>query len=163
MLLVDTKLDRSAIDGIGLFAVDFIPRGTVIWSMSEVIDRALTPAELNALSEPALKQVRKYSYFDADLGKYVFCGDDARFFNHSDEPNCVDVSDGPNGGLTIAARDIYPGEELTCDYSLFDAEFQSYAVEVSKSGNGRPSGERANDDVPPPSFLCSETNIKTNI
>ena len=45
---------------------------------------------------------------------------DARYFNHSEEPNTVDL-DGPEGP-TVAARDIQPGEELTCDYRLFDAD-----------------------------------------
>jgi hypothetical protein len=50
-------------------------------------------------------------------GTYVLCSDNAKFMNHSDEPN-VD-----SGGVTedVALRDIQPGEELTCDYRLFDA------------------------------------------
>ena len=59
---------------------------------------------------------------------YVLCGDDARFFNHSPSPNCVDIYDSSHGlddahDVTIAARDILPGEELTCDDALFDMDF----------------------------------------
>ncbi len=50
----------------------------------------------------------------------MLCGDDARFFNHSDTPNCFDFPD-ERGGTTVAARDIDPGEELTSDYASFDA------------------------------------------
>ena len=35
-------------------------------------------------------------------------------------------------GRALAWRDIYPGEELTCDYSLFDAEFAHYSVNYSQ-------------------------------
>jgi SET domain-containing protein len=47
----------------------------------------------------------------------VFCSDSAKFMNHSSNPNCHD----PQDYLTIAARDRAAGEELTCDYSAFDA------------------------------------------
>jgi SET domain-containing protein len=36
--------------------------------------------------------------------------------NHSEEPNCDDIG----SYITLAARDIQPGEELTCDYRVFD-------------------------------------------
>lgn len=49
-------------------------------------------------------------------------GDDVRFFNHSDEPNCLDLSSEQEGDITVARRDIFPGQELTCDYSLFDLD-----------------------------------------
>jgi hypothetical protein len=48
----------------------------------------------------------------------VLCGDNAKFMNHSFEPNCDDV-DGP---YTVTKRDIATDEELTCDYRLFDLE-----------------------------------------
>ena len=52
-------------------------------------------------------------------------------------------------GLTIAARDIFPGEEITSDYQAFDADFEQYRhlmkevelIPVSSNGSttaGRP-------------------------
>jgi SET domain-containing protein len=38
--------------------------------------------------------------------------------NHSFDPNCDDGS----GSYTVAIRDIAEGEELTCDYRLFDRD-----------------------------------------
>jgi SET domain-containing protein len=38
MLLVKTKLDRSSIEGIGLFAAEFIPKSATIWKYDPVID-----------------------------------------------------------------------------------------------------------------------------
>jgi SET domain-containing protein len=29
-------------------------------------------------------------------------------------------------GLTIASRDIFPGEEIVSDYQMFDADFNNY-------------------------------------
>ncbi len=125
MLLVKTFLAPSRIHGIGLFAAQRIPKGTVIWRMHPAIDLELTDANLEALAEPAREQIRKYTYLDLVRGKYVLCGDDARFFNHDDDPCCHDF---PNaeGGSTVAARDIEEGEELTSDYARFDAEHVPY-------------------------------------
>lgn len=55
-------------------------------------------------------------------GLYVLCGDDARFFNHSEDPNCFDFYSDEEQDLTAARRDIRTGEELTCDYALFDLD-----------------------------------------
>jgi len=125
MLLVKTFLAPSRIHGIGLFAAQRIPKGTVIWRLHPVIDIELTDAELATLAGPAHEQVRKYTYVDLVRGKHVLCGDDARFFNHDDAPNCHDFPDA-DGGTTVAARDIEEGEELTSDYARFDAEHVPY-------------------------------------
>jgi SET domain-containing protein len=120
MLLVKTFLDKSPIHGIGLFAAERIPRGTVIWRLTPTIDLLLTTGELEALPPASRWQIQKYTYLDPVLGRYVLCGDDARFFNHADAPNCHDHPDA-RGGYTVAARDIAAGEELTSDYASFDA------------------------------------------
>jgi uncharacterized protein len=125
MLLVKTHLDQSRIHGIGLFASEPIRKGTVIWRLDRSIDVQLTPAQLEALAPASRVQIRKYTYRDRALGTYVLCGDDARFFNHAPDPNCHDLPDA-DGGTTVAARDIAAGEELTCDYALFDADHGQY-------------------------------------
>jgi uncharacterized protein len=121
LLLVKTKLAPSKIDGIGLFAAHKIDSGTVIWRCEPIIDIRLSAEQLVRLAPPSREQICKYTYREHNTGLYVLCGDDARFFNHSDTPNCLDVCDCENG-VTIAARDIAEGEELTCDYSLFDQD-----------------------------------------
>ena len=121
MLQVKTRLDRSRVHGIGLFADEFIPEGTVIWEFHSSVDTKLTSEQIAQLSLPCQEQMRRYTYREKFSGKYVLCGDDARFFNHSADPNCIDI-DNAAEGLTIARRNIYPGEELTCDYALFDLD-----------------------------------------
>lgn len=120
MLLVKTYLAPSSIHGVGLFAGQNIPKGTVIWRLDRTIDLILTDREIAALAPPSREQIRKYTYQDRFLGEFVLCGDDARFFNHDDSPNCLDIPD-EQGGTTVAARDILEGEELTSDYASFDA------------------------------------------
>ena len=49
----------------------------------------------------------------------------------SDTPNTVSrPSDADPFGLDVAARDIHPGEELTCDYGEFDAEMALKKVQA---------------------------------
>lgn len=51
----------------------------------------------------------------------ILCGNRAKHMNHSDTPNCLNTfMDGVE--VNIAARDIAPGEELTCDYDRFDLD-----------------------------------------
>ena len=54
MLLVRTRLGPSTIHGIGVFADEDIPRGTIVWSFNPLIDKALTDEEIEGL--PALAQ-----------------------------------------------------------------------------------------------------------
>lgn len=122
VLLVKTRLGLSNIHGIGLFADEFIPQGTVVWKFHPVIDVRLTEKEIEQLSPPSQEQTRKYTYREKQTGLYVLCGDDARFFNHSATPNCLDIFINTEEDLTIAHTNINPGEELTCDYALFDLD-----------------------------------------
>jgi SET domain-containing protein len=124
MLLVKTYLDTSRIHGIGLFAAERIPEGTVIWRLAPAVDLVFDEDVLDALSPAARDQLRKYSYTDVVLRRRVLCCDDARFFNHSDAPNCLDHPSA-DGGTTVAMRDIEAGEELTCDYRAFDLDAQA--------------------------------------
>jgi SET domain-containing protein len=126
MLLVKTKLNASEIHGIGLFADDFIRKDTIVWKFHPLIDLIITREQIAELAAEAREQIKKYSYRDIHSGLYVLCGDDARFFNHSENPNCLDTYEFPDReGVTFACRDIAPGEELTCDYGLFDLDFDA--------------------------------------
>ena len=124
MLLVKTRLGVSSIHGIGLFADEFIPKGTVIWKYEPSVDLKLTFPQIEALPESSREQIQKYTYREHHSNMYVLCGDDARFFNHAPAiANCTDVQNGSlEGDLTLALRDIEPGEELTCDYAKFDMD-----------------------------------------
>jgi uncharacterized protein len=125
MLLVQTKIGPSPINGTGLFANQFIPKGTLLWKFAPGFDLRIDKDQLSTLAAPALEQFLKYSYLNADTNKYVLCFDDARFFNHSDTPNCVEQLSDEEDGLYIAAQDIQSGEELTCDYKDFDGNFDA--------------------------------------
>ena len=63
-----------------------------------------------------------HTYCSRQSHQYILCSDDARFFNHSDTPNTESREvDGEDEVITVAKRDIQPGEELTDDYRMFEA------------------------------------------
>lgn len=117
MFLIPTFLAPSPIHGIGVFTREFIPAHTRIWEFTPGVDWRLRPEELAAFPEPYQSAIRNWCYLDDD-GSYVLCGDNAKFMNHADAPNCDD----PEGLHTITNRAILPGEELTCNYRNFDRE-----------------------------------------
>ena len=123
MLLVKTKVGVSGIHGLGLFADQFIPKGTPIWRFTPHLDITLSEKELMSLPPLAQESIHHYCYHSAVNGAYILPFDDARFFNHSNKPNVtsVDVPDDPEG-LEIASRDIAVGEELLCDCREFDID-----------------------------------------
>ncbi len=125
MMLVKTRLGLSSIHGIGLFADEDIPKGTRVWEFTPGFDQAIPREQIDRVPEASRSDFLKYSYTSKKNGHYyILCCDDARFFNHSDEPNVVGFSTG-NGDedLDVASRDIQRGEELTCDYRSFEAAF----------------------------------------
>lgn len=117
MLRVPTVVSPSAIEGVGLFAAGPIPAGTVIWEFTPGVDWRIPVEEFQSFPDPYRTWLLRYVYREP-AGCYVLCGDNGKFMNHSFEPNCDDV-DGP---YTVAKRDIAAGEELTCDYRLFDLD-----------------------------------------
>lgn len=137
MLRVPTIVKPSPIAGVGLFAATEIDEGTVIWEYHQGVDCRLDPRQVEAMPEPYQSRLRHFLYLDSD-GRYVLCGDNAKFMNHQDEPNCDD----PEGEYTITRRRIRAGEELTCDYRTFDMESKANGgavfVDADSPGGARP-------------------------
>lgn len=117
MLLVRARVGPSKIHGLGLISQEFIPAGTVVWELKPGFDLEITEAQIQTLSAAAIEQVLIYSDgdYDPERGVYYLCMDDARFTNHSDHPNTVNARDGL---VTIADRDIHPGDEITWAYQF---------------------------------------------
>lgn len=118
MLTVRTYLGPSKIHGIGIFANEDIPAGMTVWTFHPLIDQAFNHkewSELKAkLSEACFEQIESFIY--KEDGRYILCGDNARFMNHSEDCN---LSEDKTTGNNLAARVIRKGEELTCNYADF--------------------------------------------
>lgn len=119
MLLVDVYLDRSPVQGIGVFAKTHIAKGTLVWKLHPDYDRRIAVEQYEQETGPVKAYLDRYCYPDRrDRNFIVFEADDARYMNHADDPNC-DISKPEE---MYALRDITPGEELTCDYNHFFEE-----------------------------------------
>lgn len=116
----------SPIHGVGGFAARPIPAGTRI---IEYTGERITPAEADARPEP--EGVAHHTYLFAIDDDVVIDagvnGNEARFINHSCDPNCDAVID--EGRIYIESiRDVAPGEELTYDYAYVLPERHSPAA-----------------------------------
>ena len=112
MLLIKTTLKESPINGIGIYASEYIPKGTIIWRFSYLIDSYIREADIEDMTELEKEFILKYAY--KEKGVHVLCVDNARFMNHSDDANTYETK-----SETIAKTDIEIGEEITCNYNEF--------------------------------------------
>lgn len=120
-MMVKSYLDKSKIHGLGVFAGEKIPKGTLIWRFDPLIDKIVKKDDLQKLPELNRKFVIHYSYLaDTD---YVLGGDNGMYMNHVSSPNTRGEYSADGYGITLAARDIEEGEEITTDYSEFDDKF----------------------------------------
>ncbi|MCC6303767.1 MAG: SET domain-containing protein [Rhodobacteraceae bacterium] len=118
VLLVRTVVKESPIHGLGLFADEFIPRGTEIWRFDPLLDRVLPLAELDRLPDHVRLFVEVYSEYFPERGLLVLSGDNDRFTNHAADPNTEVVLPNAPDARVIATRDIEVGAEITCDYTV---------------------------------------------
>lgn len=132
MLLVRTYLASSPIAGIGVFAADAIRKCTPIWRFTPGFD-VLLPADFEHGGDGSFVEI--YTQRCETSGMLLLCADNARFMNHSDDPNvhsAPPLSDPCKADLAL--RDIAAGEELTCDYRLAEplAAFNGFGKDVTR-------------------------------
>lgn len=120
-MLIKTVAGPSIVAGTGLFADEFIPRGTIVWEFTPGIDEAFTKAEVEDLPEPKQSEILSlfHAYISKQTGLYINCGDNAKYVNHSYNPNII-LRHGDQEEICYAIRDIQKGEEITENYNDFD-------------------------------------------
>lgn len=124
MLLVKTYIAPSKIHGIGLFAAEFIKKGTPTWQFTPGFDLELEKKDLAYLSQPSQEQYLNYCYIDLEKpDKYILCFDNARFTNHSENPTTINGQLKNGTYVDVAAYDIQEGEELTYNYKEEDLDY----------------------------------------
>ncbi len=127
MLLIKAEMGPSSIEGggTGLFASEFIQKGTIVWKFDASVDEAYTKEEAEALPEPKRSEILSlyHSYVSTVTGNYIFPGDISKYMNHSSTPNIesISIEESPEK-VGIALRDIAAGEELGVNYEGFAAE-----------------------------------------
>ncbi len=115
MMMVETEIRPSPIHGLGVFLLQPVRQGDLVWRFDTRIDRVYTEEEVGTLPEHVQRFVRTYSTWHAPTHVWVLCGDHGRHFNHSDLPTTV--SSAISFGEDRAAMDLPAGAELTSDYA----------------------------------------------
>lgn len=130
MLLVKTAVKPSSIAGLGIFADQEIKKGEAIWLYSPETCLVFTRKQFDSLlksfhkiENSIIQYYLTYGYYFSPLDALLILLDNARFFNHSDQPNSGGSFESPTeliGQRSIALRDIEKGEELTESYQSYD-------------------------------------------
>lgn len=130
MLTVITYIAPSAIEGVGVFAAEPIAKGQVVSRFDPAFDR-LIPRDDYENAPPFLKTLLdRYAFpHPENLDLIIYEVDNSRFMNHSVAPN----TDFSNFAAGVALRDIAAGEELTCDYNSFFAQYELLPPELQRA------------------------------
>ena len=123
MLTVSSYVAPSAIDGLGVFAGEFIKRGRLLWSLNPKFDIFIYPGEIEGFPPHMQDFIARYSYPHLEMpGVVIVDCDNGRFMNHTLTPN-TDFRIFDTG---YALVDIAQGDEITCNYHEFDPAFAGY-------------------------------------
>lgn len=152
------KVQRSDLHGTGVFAACDIPADTVIF---EYFGARISPEEADELPSADPDDPYHTFFFSLSSGEIIDGGqngNDARWINHSCEPNCEAQEDEDGERVYIVALgDISKGEELLYDYGLvIDEELTDTLKQQYQCLCGAPScrgtmlalpGDTSNDDA----------------
>jgi SET domain-containing protein len=111
LLLIEHYVAPSSIHGLGVFAANFVPKGTKVWMFHAAVDRVIPVSELAGLPDHVMERLEAHSEYLPECNSLRVSADGDYYMNHSDDPNLVD-----QGDEVFASRDIMSGEELVCDY-----------------------------------------------
>ena len=112
------EIKPSPMHGLGAFATEHMAEGTRI---IEYAGARITPEEAHARYPDSIDGISHHTELFAIDDDIVIDasvdGNEARFINHSCDPNCDAVVDDKRIWIE-SIRDIEPGEELAYDYAF---------------------------------------------
>lgn len=125
MYLTKITARDSTIHGKGVFSLEAIRNGAIVWKFNPAHDQSLSPTEFEKLDADSMSDLQRVAYLSPSSHRWIFPPneDPARFTNHSEANNLSvifdeSISEEP---IFVANRDICAGEELTVNYTEFDA------------------------------------------
>lgn len=124
MYLVKVEVKESPIHGKGVFTLQKIAKGEIVWKFDPSHDKTLSVEEFERLDETEQESLKRVAYLSGSSDKYIFPpeNDPALYTNHSRDNNLsvlVDDKISPEPYF-VANKDIDDGEELTNNYTEFD-------------------------------------------
>jgi uncharacterized protein len=109
---VQIQVRESGVHGRGVYAAQFIPRGTRVIEYTG--ERVSWEAAPDNDDDP---HTFNFGLESGDVINPEVGGNDARWINHSCDPNCEAVEE-DDRIFIYALRNIRPGEELLYDYHM---------------------------------------------
>ena len=121
MFLIDTYLDKSKIEGVGVFAKENVKKGEKIKEVRPEFEIEFDKENLPRMPLALARLIDNYAYEREKESNIVVLGiDNEKYLNHSDDPSVND--DG------IALKDIKIGDEITIDYRDFDDSIDKWFI-----------------------------------
>ncbi len=124
MYLIPIIAKPSSIDGNGVFAMNAVPEGTIVWKFDPTHDCVMSVDDYNKSSQDIRDELYHVAYLSKATHRYVYPpkGDPARFTNHSTHNNLTAMTDTniSEEPYFVANRDIAAGEEITNNYIEFE-------------------------------------------
>lgn len=133
MLVVEHFVAPSSVHGLGVFSRNDISSGALVWVAHPSLDREIPRSELESFPQHVAENIRRHAEYLPDKDVLRLSADGTYYMNHGDNPNLRDAGD-----AVYAARDIFAGEELLCDYRVvkvlaFDPDGVSSSREADQS------------------------------
>ena len=117
MFIIDTYLDKSAIQGVGVFSKENIKKGRKIKEVRPEFELRFNGTNLPKMPLALANFIETHAYEDKK-NEYVMGIDNEKYLNHSINPSVDD--DG------IALKNIKMGDEITVDYRDFDDSVEEW-------------------------------------
>jgi len=118
MIIVPAYIDKSNINGKGLFAARDIPKGAIVVKTGRK-EIHYTKKQYNSFHIRYQKTLDKYAYWENSM--LIYQTDEVKYSNHSCNANVIG-----KGDEDVAVWDIKKGEELTYNYHSISSG-QSFA------------------------------------
>ena len=117
MFIIDTYLDKSTIQGVGVFSKENIKKGRKIKEVRPEFELRFNSTNLPKMPLAFANFIETHGYEDRK-DEYVLSIDNEKYINHSTDPNVNDEG--------IALKNIKVGGEITVDYRDFDDSIESW-------------------------------------
>ena len=125
MYLLNVEIRKSEIEGKGVFSLEDIEKGSIVWRFDPRHDLSITQGDFEKLNLEKKEEIEKTGYLSPVSKKWIIPpkNDPAFFTNHSSSKNNLSavydskISPEP---FFIANKDIWKGEELIVNYLEFD-------------------------------------------
>lgn len=115
--------------GLGIFASQDIPKGTITWA-SDKLDICIDNSAIEKLPPIFQEYIDRYSYVVDSKGSCVINWDHTKYMNHCCFANTLCTA----YNFDIAIEDIKKGEQITCDYRMLEITGPEIALVCKRKG-----------------------------